>query len=118
MQATSGFVDDVVAYGGTSIPLQRVTSLRRCVQANAPAASYWLRRVLWRLDESIVRGVTGAEPAVRRYAVLSAAVPTTKPEATAIGGPQDGRWKITLTLICSMRITVRNQWTQVSHTAI
>ena len=26
--------------------LQRVTSLRRCAQANAPAASYWLRRVL------------------------------------------------------------------------
>jgi len=32
--------------GGVSILLQRVTSLRRRAQANAPAASYWLRRVL------------------------------------------------------------------------
>jgi len=43
--------DDVTSahsgpYGGRSIPLQRVTSLRRRAQANAPAASYWLRRVL------------------------------------------------------------------------
>ena len=29
-----------------SIPLQRVKLLRRRAQANAPAASYWLRRVL------------------------------------------------------------------------
>ena len=28
------------------VPLQRVTSLCRRAQANAPAASYWLRRVL------------------------------------------------------------------------
>jgi len=28
------------------IPLQRVTSLRRSVQANTPAALYWLLRVL------------------------------------------------------------------------
>jgi len=40
-------------------PLQRVTSLRRCAQANAPAASNWLRRVLddggrRARDESIV----------------------------------------------------------------
>ena len=45
---TSGFMDDVIFAhsepdGGISISLQRVTSLRRCVQANAPAASYWLR---------------------------------------------------------------------------
>ena len=33
-------------YGGTSIQLQRVTSLRRHAQAKTPAASYWLRRVL------------------------------------------------------------------------
>ena len=48
---TSGCADDVKfahngPYGGMSIALQRVTSLRRCAQANAPAASYWLRRVL------------------------------------------------------------------------
>jgi len=28
------------------MPLQRVASLRRRAQANVPAASYWLRRVL------------------------------------------------------------------------
>ena len=33
-------------YGGMSTPLRRVTSLRRPAQANAAAASYWLRRVL------------------------------------------------------------------------
>ena len=27
--------------GGKLIPLQRVTSVRRCAQANAPAASFW-----------------------------------------------------------------------------
>jgi len=31
-------------YGGVSVPLQQVTSLRRRAQANAPAASYCLRR--------------------------------------------------------------------------
>ena len=31
--------------GGLSVPFQRVTSLRRRVQANAPAASYYLCRV-------------------------------------------------------------------------
>jgi len=41
----SGFVDDVI-FGATSIPLQRLTSLRRRAQANAPAVSYWMRRVL------------------------------------------------------------------------
>jgi len=47
---TSGFMDDVICNNGShesiSIPLQRVTSLRRRAQANAPAASYWLRRVI------------------------------------------------------------------------
>ena len=33
-------------YGDKWTPLQLVTLLRRRVQANAPAASYWLRRVL------------------------------------------------------------------------
>jgi len=41
--AASRFVVDV--------PLQRVTSLRRRAQANVPAASYWLRRVV---DELVV----------------------------------------------------------------
>jgi len=41
-----------------SIPLQRVTSLRRRAQANAPAASHWLQRLRApRLDESIVQRV-------------------------------------------------------------
>ena len=45
------FMGDVIfshnrPYGGMSMPLQRVTSLRRRAQANAAAASYWLRRVL------------------------------------------------------------------------
>ena len=31
--------------GGLSVPFQRVTSLRRRVRANAPAASYYLCRV-------------------------------------------------------------------------
>ena len=35
------------AVRSVSIPLQRVTPLRRRAQANAPAASYWFRRVLW-----------------------------------------------------------------------
>ena len=48
---TSGCADDVKfahngPYGGMSIALQRVTSLRRRAQANAPAASYWLPRIL------------------------------------------------------------------------
>jgi len=33
-------------YGGVSIPLRRMTSLRRRAQANAPAASYRFHRVL------------------------------------------------------------------------
>jgi len=41
----SGFVGDVT-FGATSIPLQRLTSMRRRAQANAPAVSYWMRRVL------------------------------------------------------------------------
>ena len=55
---TSGLTDGVTLahngpYGGMPIPLQRVTSLRRRAQANAPAASYWSLRVLddgWRGD--------------------------------------------------------------------
>jgi len=35
-----------VLNGAMSIPLQRVTSLRCRRQANAPVASYWLRRIL------------------------------------------------------------------------
>ena len=47
----SGFAYDVMfthnePQRGTSTPLLRVTSLDRYAQANAPAASYWLRRVL------------------------------------------------------------------------
>jgi len=51
-------------------PLQRVTSLRRSAQVNACAASYWLRRSLDDgerrdyIDESIAKGVPGAEPAM------------------------------------------------------
>ena len=53
--------------GGTSIPLQRVTSVHRNAQVNSAAASYWFRRRRApRLDESIVRGVSGAEPAMYR----------------------------------------------------
>jgi len=44
----SGFVDDDIfvhgPHGSISIQFQRVTSMRRRTQANAPAASYWLRR--------------------------------------------------------------------------
>ena len=61
-------------YSGMS--LKRVTSLRRRAQPNAPAASYWLRRVLddggrrdW--DESIVQAVPGAEPAMRHCIVVA-----------------------------------------------
>ena len=32
----------------------------------------------------------------RCYVVSTGAVPAMKPEATAIGDPQDGRWKIAL----------------------
>ena len=51
-----GFTNDVTLWAirRHSIPLQRVTSLRRRAQDNAPAASYWSRRVLddgWRRDE-------------------------------------------------------------------
>jgi len=64
--------DGVGTRYGTSVPLQRVTSLRRHAQANAPAASNWLRCVLNddgrrdRLDEPIVQKVPGAEPAMHR----------------------------------------------------
>ena len=51
------------------ILLQRVTSLRRLAQANAPAASYWLCYVL-NEDESIVKGVLGAKPAVHHCLAL------------------------------------------------
>ena len=51
MLHTSGRLDDVIfahngIYGGMSIPLQRVTVLRRRGQANAPVGLYWLGRVL------------------------------------------------------------------------
>ena len=53
-----------------SIPLQRVTSLCRRAQANAPpvvilVASCPRRRPAPGLDESIVKGVSGAEPALQ-----------------------------------------------------
>jgi len=55
------------------ISLQRVTSLRRRAHANAPVTSYWLHRVRRRRaprsDESIVQGVSGAEPAKHRCLV-------------------------------------------------
>jgi len=57
-------------YGGMSIPLQRVTSLHGHSQANAPAALYWLaalcprRRQAPRLEESVVKRVPGAQPAM------------------------------------------------------
>jgi len=40
------FMGDIIythsgPYGGTSMPLQRVTSLRRRAQAKDPAALYW-----------------------------------------------------------------------------
>jgi len=41
-----GGVGVPVLNGAMSIPLQRVTSLRCRRHANAPAASYWLRRIL------------------------------------------------------------------------
>jgi len=49
-------MDDIIFahnghYGGMCMSLQRVALLRRHAQANAPAASYWFRRVLddsWR----------------------------------------------------------------------
>ena len=46
---TSGFMDYVIlahngTHAGMPLPLQRVALLRRRVQANCPAASYWLRR--------------------------------------------------------------------------
>jgi len=44
---TSGWMDDSNGpYKRTSMPLQRVMSLRSRAQANAPASSYRLRRVL------------------------------------------------------------------------
>ena len=60
--------------GGTSIPLQRVTSLRRRAQANAPAASYRLSFVLendGRRDWTIpsCKGMPGAELATQRCLV-------------------------------------------------
>ena len=42
-----------------SIPLQRVASLRRRAQANAPAASQWSRRVLYTVDDGGRSGVLG-----------------------------------------------------------
>jgi len=51
MLCTSGFTGDVIfahkgPRGGMPIPLQRVTLSRCRAQANAPVASYWLRRDL------------------------------------------------------------------------
>ena len=62
MLCTSGFMDDVIfAHNGpyevTSVPLQRVTSLRRRAQANAPP-----RRVLddnWHHNEGLGAGRRG-----------------------------------------------------------
>ena len=54
----------------------------------------------------------------RAELATTGAVPAMKPEATAIRDPQDGHWKTTLTFIYSLPITVRNQWTKASHTAI
>jgi len=69
---TSGSMKDVIfahnwRYGGMSISLRRVTSLLD----NTPAAPCWLRQ-RWapRLDESIVQGVSGAEPAVQHCLVV------------------------------------------------
>jgi len=47
----SGFMNDLILahswpYGSISKLLPRVTSLRRCAQANASVALYWWRRVL------------------------------------------------------------------------
>ena len=60
-------------YSGMS--LKRVMSLRRRAQPNAPAASYWLRRVLddggrrdW--DESIVQAVRGGRSLLCATALL------------------------------------------------
>jgi len=63
---TSGFTDDVIfAHSGpsrgASIPLQRVTSLRRRVQATAAAASYWLRHGERRLAPPRLDGGAGGE---------------------------------------------------------
>ena len=46
MLSTSGFTDDVIFAHNVPVSLQRVTSLCRRAQANAPAASCWSRRVL------------------------------------------------------------------------
>jgi len=43
----------VMGHAACRLPLQRITSVRRRAQTNAPAASYWLRCVLdggWRRD--------------------------------------------------------------------
>jgi len=58
-----------------SMPLHRVSSLRRWPQSHAPAAQYWSRRLSSprrgsRLVESTVQGVPGAEPAMHRVALL------------------------------------------------
>jgi len=61
--------------------LQEVTSLNSCAQVNALAASYLLvvaphfrQRGAPRLDGSIMQGVPGAEPAMRRCLVISHSV--------------------------------------------
>ena len=56
--------------GCTLIQLQRVTSLRRRMQANAPATSCRRRQRAPRLDESIVQGVSGSEPAIHHRCMI------------------------------------------------
>jgi len=56
------FMDDELfahngQYGGLSISLRRVTSLRRRAQANAPAVSYWLCRLYKTTTCAIVQGL-------------------------------------------------------------
>jgi len=66
-------VDSIVCTCSYSLhgrTLQRVTSLRRRAQANAPAASCRGRRRVPRLDESIVQGVPGAEPGIHHCLVF------------------------------------------------
>jgi len=65
------------SHGGMSIPLQRVTPLRRHALANAPAASYWLCRVLddggcqhWTSPSCKGCRLPGAESAVQRIALF------------------------------------------------
>jgi len=75
------FIDNVIfaqngLHGSIEIPLQQVTSLpRRAQAANAPAASYSLRRVLddgRHRSKSVLQGVPVAKPAMHYCLVLVA----------------------------------------------